>query len=90
LLEDRHVGLNHQPPLERCDGSAEIQWLDEHLNAAGGAAAVDREENPGLAESVDGLDGAVGEHLVHSDERPVDIGQQQPDRRGRVAHRMAR
>ena len=79
LLEDRHVPVHHQAAVEGGDRRLEVERLDEHLHAAGRAAAGDGEEDAGVAQAVHGGDGVVGQDLVLGDQRPVHVGQEQAD-----------
>ncbi len=67
------------PAVEGGDRRPEIERLHEHLHATRGPAARDGEDDAGVAQPVDGGDGAVGEDLVVGDQRPVHVGQQQAD-----------
>jgi hypothetical protein len=79
LLEHLHAGLDDEASVERGERRRERERLDEHRHALRGAAARHREADAGLVERVDRLDRARGERLVHADECPVHVGEQEAD-----------
>ena len=70
-------------------GVSRCRGLDEHLHATRRPAARDGEEDAGLAQALHGGDGGVGEDLVVGDQRPVHVGQQEPDGQGRSGCAMS-
>ena len=79
LLEGVHVPVDDDAAVEGGNGSLQVEGLDQHLHAPGRAAARDGEEDAGIVQPVDGVDGGLREHLVLGDEGPVHVRQEQAD-----------
>ena len=81
LLHDLEVRCHRHAAVEGGERRLDVEGVHQHLHPARGAAAGQGEEDAGLPQAAHGVDGGVGEHLVLGDERPVHVGEEQPDRR---------
>jgi hypothetical protein len=84
-------GPTMTPPLNAASGVSSASGSISISMPRGGRAARDREQDVRVVQPADGRDRPIGQHLVPSDERPVDVREQQPDLPGsHLAHRSLR
>jgi hypothetical protein len=79
LLYRRQIGIDDRAPIIAAERQSEPQRFDQHALAEGRPAAADREMNPSLAQPSDGRDRARCQRLVGSDQRAVDIRDDERD-----------
>ncbi len=90
LLEHDEMRVDQKAAVECGERHLELQWLDEHRHAPRWTAARDGKEHARRLELADSRDGPLGQGLLRRHERPIDIGEQEPDRRCRdAAHKPA-
>ncbi len=79
LLDDLHLRLDDEAAVEAGERRPKCERLDEHGHAARRPAARHGEVDPRVVQVVNRLDRAFRERLVLSDERPVDVREQELD-----------
>jgi hypothetical protein len=73
LLDHFEVRSNHHAPAESADGELDRQRFDEHAQPHGWTAAAHAETDAFFSQQSHRAHARIGQPLIRSDERSVDI-----------------